>query len=166
MYKRILITKPLVDIKVSSWEISNFIAGIFLAKVCAMKLLTSFHQDTVRSSAAFIFEFGSPVLILMGCIALQLYFSNVKLRQEPDFDQIKELKKTFEIKQAIIHSLFCSMLGFGMYLVGIILLSKYISEVTQYSKVVNGLIPFEYSLAVCMCLIWGNIVKFTTHYKI
>lgn len=166
MFKRIQITKPLLDLKVSSWEISNFIGGFFLAKLCALKLIQSGSQETVKSLCSHIIEFGSPVLILIACAIFQIYFSMNKIKSAQDFETNKALKRTVEVRESLIYSLFCFGIGFTFYLGVVIFLSMYLNEVSQFKTVVIGLLPFEFTLSVCMCLIWGNIIKFTTHYKI
>jgi hypothetical protein len=166
MYKRVLITKPLLDLKVSSWEISNFISGFFLAKLCAVKLANSANQESIRSVCAYIFEFGSPVIILLGCVVLQLFYTINKTKLLDGFDTDKTAKRSVEIRESLIHSTICFSVGFSLYVGCILVLSQYMVSVDQFKIILNGLLPFEYSLSICMCLIWGNIIKFTTHYKL
>ncbi len=166
MYKRMLLTKPLLNIKFSSWELSNFVSGFVLAKVCGVILIGQSDQESVKSVCAFIFEFGSPVIILIGCAVLQLYFSIRKINENSESESDKVVRRSIELRESIIHALICSAVGFGVYIGFVLVLSQYIISVDQLKIILNGLLPFEFSLAVCMSLIWGNIIKFTTHYKI
>lgn len=166
MYKRVLLTKPLLNIKFSSWELSNFLSGFILAKICSVILIGQSDQENVKSICAFIFEFGSPVLILMGCAVLQLYFSIKKIIDNSESESDKVVRRSIELRESIIHALMCSAAGFGIFIGFVLILSQYIISVDQLKIIINGILPFEFSLAICMSLIWGNIIKFTTHYKI
>lgn len=166
MYKRVLLTKPLLDIKFSSWELSNFLSGFMLAKVCGVILIGQSDQESVKSVCAYIFEFGSPVLILIGCAVLQLYFSIKKINENSESETDKVIRRSIELRESVIHALMCSAAGFGIYIAFVLVLSQYITSVEQLKIILNGFLPFEFSLAICMSLIWGNIIKFTTHYKI
>lgn len=166
MFKRILLTKPLVNFKISTWEISNFLSGFFLAKICAVKLSINSNHDNVKSLCAYILEFGSPVLIVVSCVILQIYFTTNKLKTNDEFSVDKSIKRSIEVRESLIYTGVCFIVGFALYIGFIVILSQYIISVEQLKFIVNGILPFEFTLAVCMSLVWGNIIKFTTHYKL
>lgn len=166
MYQRITLSKPIAKLSISTWEISNFLSGLFLAKACAILLANESSSSEVKEICAYIIEFSAPIVIILGVITFFHFLNLSKLEKSYEMGPKKEIKKHIEMKKVILHSLVCAMVGFGAYLLFVLLLASVIISSEQLHVILKLGLEQQWSIAFTMSLIWGNIIKFTTYYDI
>ncbi|AMW80557.1 hypothetical protein AMD27_16705 (plasmid) [Acinetobacter sp. TGL-Y2] len=168
MIKSESFSKPIVDFKVTTWGATNFLTGVLLAKVVSYSVFHDSKSATISKLGGDIFSFLIPVFLFIGLIA---FFSYLRLNKlEKDFDGKLISKKEFDIFSLILNTIkngiFFILYGGISYSVLLMFLTYYVVSPIQFGIFLNAVLPFQWSISIFMCLVWGNIVKLDTHYNL
>ena len=168
MIKAESFSKPIVDFKITTWGATNFLTGVLLAKVVSYSVFADSKSVIVNKLCGDIFSFLIPVFLFIGLLAFFTYLRLSKL--EKDFDGKLISKKEFDNLSLILGTLkkgiFFILYGGISYSVLLMFLTYYVVTPIQFGIFLNAVLPFQWTISIFMCLVWGNIVKLDTHYKL